>query len=186
MEKQTIWNMRNWMWFLAIYLSFSLQNIFAEPTPTYSLATCQPIGKVPPVVFTFNCIDGQPGDTICIPVTVTNFSQIVIAQFEIYWNSDVLDYIEIKNPGIAQINLNGDFNLSGPNALKFIPLNFDLFNGESLPDGSTIFEVCFRIIGTPGSTSNVGISPFFDFEVADINSVIPSDSINCNMTVSNA
>ncbi len=186
MENQTIWNMRKWMWFLAICLSFSLQHIFAEPTPAYSLSTCQSNGHVPPVVFTFNCVNGQPGDTICVPVTVSNFNQIVIAQFEIYWNSDVLDYIEIKNPGIAQINLNGDFNLSGPNALKFIPLNFDLFNGESLPDGSTIFEVCFRIIGTPGSTSNVGISPFFDFEVADINSVVPSDSIGCNMTVSNA
>lgn len=138
---------------------------------------------IDPVIFSFNCIDGQPGDTVCIPVTVQNFNDILIAQFEIIWNSDVLDYIRIQNAAPIGISINGDFNLSGPNALKFIPLGFDPDNGETLPDGATIFEVCFRIIGVPGATSHIGISPYFDFEVADLSGVIPSDSVGCVMTV---
>ncbi|MEP6646197.1 MAG: cohesin domain-containing protein, partial [Saprospiraceae bacterium] len=186
MDNQTTRKTRRWMWFVVICLGFSSHSLFAAAYYHTTPGTSQTKSGVPPVVFTFNCLDGQPGDTICVPVTVTNFNKVVIAQFEIHWNSDVLDFIQIKNPGLANINLNGDFNLSGPNALKFIPLNFNLFTGETLPDGATVFEVCFRIIGTPGATSNVGISPFFDFEVADINSVIPSDSVSCNMTVDNA
>ncbi len=185
MENQTIRNMRSWMWFLAVFLGFSLQNLNAN---NFSLSPddliLQP-SSGGAVTFTFNCLDGQPGDTICVPVTVTNFNNIVIAQFEIIWNSDVLDYIGISNPGTPSINVNADFNLSGPNALKFIPLGFPI-NGESLPDGTTLFEVCFRIIGFPGSTSSVGISPYFDFEVADNVGVVPSDSVSCTMTVSNA
>src|SRR4029078_9577027 len=114
-----------------------------------------------------------------------NFTDIVIAQFEIFWNSNVLDYIKVQNPGSPSINVNSDFNLSGPNALKFIPLGFPI-NGESLPDGTVLFEICFRIIGTPGSMSSVGISPYFPFEVADINGVVPSESVSCTMTVDNA
>ncbi|MEO5906225.1 MAG: SprB repeat-containing protein, partial [Saprospiraceae bacterium] len=118
-------------------------------------------------------------------MTVQNFIEITIAQFEIIWDSDVLDYINVTNPGSPSINVNADFNLSGPNALKFIPLGFPI-DGESQPDGTVLFEVCFRIIGIPGSTSNIGISPYFDFEVADVNGVIPSDTVSCNMIVNPA
>ncbi|HZV68215.1 MAG TPA: gliding motility-associated C-terminal domain-containing protein [Saprospiraceae bacterium] len=185
MENQAIWKMRRWLCFLAFCLSFSSTNLIAGSPFNFTPVTNQPSGSLPPVVFTFNCIDGEPGDTICVPVTVTGFVNIVIVQMEIIWDSDVLDFIEISNIALPNINT-ADFNHSGPNALKFIPLNLDLTNGETLPDGSTLFEVCFRIIGTPGSSSVVGVSPYFDFEVADIVSVIPSDSVSCTMNVTNA
>ncbi len=185
MENQTFWLMRRWIWFIAISLGFSIQNGYTGDSSLNLRETSLTTSSASPVTFTFNCIDGQPGDTICLPVTVTDFDEIVIAQFEIVWNSDVLDYIEIINPGTPSINVNADFNLSGPNALKFIPLGFPI-DGESLPDGTILFEVCFRIIGIPGSTSSVGISPFFEFEVADENGVVPADSVSCSMTVSNA
>lgn len=138
-----------------------------------------------PVIFDFDCIDGEPGDTVCIPIRVQDFTDIVIAQFEIIWDSNILDYLNVRNPGTPSINVLADFNQSGPNALKFIPLGFPI-DGESLPDGSILFEVCFRIIGTPGSTSPIGISPFFDFEVADINGVVPANFTPCTVTVENA
>jgi gliding motility-associated-like protein len=182
MEYQTK-KIRLWLLLLAFFAGFSTPTIFSQ-----DLVTIKAIPSsrgIDPVIFTFNCINGQPGDTICLPVTVENFNDIVIAQFEITWNSDVLDYIKVQNPGTPSVNVNSDFNLSGPNALKFIPLGFPI-NGESLPDGTTLFEICFRIIGTPGSMSCVGISPYFPFEVADINGVVPADSVDCCMTVDNA
>src|SRR5688572_24449399 len=147
MENLTSWRIRVWVLFVITWagLSGSLSaapDLFRE---SVSIAA-----GVDPVIFTFNCIDGKPGDTICIPVTVENFDDIAIFQFEIIWNSNVLDFINIQNPGTPSINVNADFNLSGPNSLKVIPLGFPI-SGESLPDGTVLFEICFRIIGIPAS-----------------------------------
>ena len=185
MENLHVKNIRKWMLLLAIFTGFSIQTGISSELVSIRDLTTSPQAGVDSVTFTFGCLNGEPGDTICVPVTVENFNDIVIAQFEIFWNSSVLDYIEISNPGSPSINVNADFNLSGPNALKFIPLGFPI-NGESLPDGTVLFEICFRIIGFPGSASCIGISPYFDLEVADINGVIPSDSNNCCMMVDNA
>lgn len=185
MENLHVKNIRKWIFILSIFTGFFVQPGLANDLISYREVDAKASNGIDPVIFSFGCINGEPGDTICIPVTVQNFNDIVIAQFEIYWNSNVLDYIEISNPGSPSINVNADFNLSGPNALKFIPLGFPI-DGETLPDGTVLFEICFRIIGFPTSTSCVGISPYFDFEVADVNGVVPSDSINCCMTVQNA
>lgn len=157
---------------------FSLLSSFAFPQPA-------PASRLAPVIFEFECFDGNPGDIVCIPLHVHDFTDIVIAQFEIFWNSDVLEYINVQSPGLPQINLAADFNQTGPNALKFIPLGFPL-DGVSLPDDAVLFEVCFRIIGSPGQQSVLTISPFYTFEVADIVDVVPADSIPCTMTVLDA
>ena len=144
MQDQTK-KIRLWLFFLAVFAGFSTPQIFSQDL--VSIKAVPAVRGVDPVIFTFNCINGQPGDTICLPVTVENFDDIVGGQFEITWNSDVLDYIKVQNPGTPSVNVNSDFNLSGPNALKFIPLGFPIA-GESLPDGTVLFEICFRIIGT--------------------------------------
>ncbi len=182
MQDQTT-KIRLWLFILALSTGFSTPHIFSQDLVSIKAITSH--RGVDPVIFTFNCINGQPGDTICLPVTVENFEDIVGAQFEITWNSNVLDYIKVQNPGTPSINPNSDFNLSGPNALKFIPLGFPIA-GESLPDGTVLFEICFRIIGTPGSMSCVGISPYFPFEVANADGIVPADSVDCCMTVDNA
>jgi gliding motility-associated-like protein len=182
MEDQTK-KIRLWLLLLAFFAGFSTPTVFCQDPVTIKITPST--RGIDPFHLDFNCINGQPGDTICIPVTVENFVDIVIVQMEITWNSNVLDYIKVQNPGTPSINVNSDFNLSGPNALKFIPLGFPI-NGESLPDGTVLFEICFRIIGTPGSMSCVGISPYFPYQAADINGEIPSDFDSCCMTVDNA
>jgi hypothetical protein len=41
-------------------------------------------------------------------------------------------------------------------------------------------------VGTPGSTSSISISPFFDFEAVNAFGSVPVDSVSCNLTVQNA
>ncbi len=182
MENQTK-KIRFWLLLVALFAGFSTPTLFSQDLVT--VKTVSSSMGIDPFHLSFNCLDGKPGDTICIPVTVENFNDIVIVQMEIIWNSNVLDYIKVQNPGTPFINVNSDFNLSGPNALKFIPLGFPI-NGESLPDGTVLFDICFRIIGTPGSTSCVGISPYFPYQAADVTGEIPSDFDSCCMTVDNA
>lgn len=170
--------LQTWFKLCACIVGFFLLSSFANPANN-------PPSRLVPVTFEFECTDGNPGDIICVPVHVHDFTDIVIAQFEIFWNSDVLEYINVQNPGLGQINLAADFNQTGPNALKFIPLGFPI-DGVSLPDNAVLFEVCFRVIGAPGDQSVVTISPYYTFEVADVLDVVESDSIPCTMTVLNA
>ncbi len=180
MGKLTCWLRRVWVCCVVWCVGFSCQLVMAgSPAPLAIQAGTDP------VVFTFNCVDGQPGDTVCIDITVTDFTNIAGGQFEIIWDSDVLDYIRVQNPGTPSINVNSDFNQSGPNALKFIPLNFPI-SGITLPDGTVLFEICFRIVGLPGTNSVVGISPFFEFEIANDIGVIPAEFESCVTTVSGA
>src|SRR5687768_10983059 len=102
MENLTPKNIPLCLLILSFWFGFSGQ-VFSTPGSTENPLSSTDRG-VDPVLFTFNCLDGQPGDTICIPVTVENFTDIVIAQFEIFWDSDVLDYIRIQNPGLPEIN----------------------------------------------------------------------------------
>ncbi len=185
MENQHGKIIRKWVCLLAILAGFSATSGYASGLYDSAVTTDLQTRGGDPVTFSFGCINGTPGDTICVPVTVENFEQIVIFQYEIFWNSNVLDFVSIENVGSPNINVLTDFNLSGPNALKVIPLGFPL-DGETLPDGAVIFDICFRIVGFPDSTSCVGLSPYFDFEVADINGLVPGDSVNCCMTVEDA
>lgn len=182
MKYETAWKMARWLCLTALLVTFS-----APPVICKELVRIQPVVApaqgADPMILTFNCIDGEPGDTICIPVTVENFDAIVGLQFEVIWDSDVLDYIRVQNPGSTNISITADFNQSGPNALKFIPLNLPPITGETLPDGAVLFEICFRVIGIPQSTSCIGVSPYFDYEVANVDSIIIADSIPCCMTV---
>nr|MDQ3017408.1 cohesin domain-containing protein [Bacteroidota bacterium] len=183
MENLTFWLRRVWVCCVIWCVGFSCQTLLASSSLTSTINYSQ--AGTDPVIFTFNCFDGQPGDTVCIQVTVQNFTDIAGGQFEIIWDSDVLEYIRVQNPGTNGININGDFNQSGPNALKFIPLGFPI-TGVTLPDGTVLFEICFRIVGLPGSMSPVGISPFFEFEIANDIGVIPSEFVSCTTTVSDA
>ena len=186
MENLTFWNKRVWYWIVAFWVGFSGLTASASASNIEIDFSKASLSGADPLIFTFDCTDGRPGDTICVPVSVQNFNDILIFQFEITWNSDVLDFIEVQNPGSPSINIGSDFNLSGPNSLKVIPLGFPPIDGESQPDGTVMFELCFRIIGIPGSTSSVGVSPYFDFEAVDTMGLVEVDSVNCMMTVQNA
>lgn len=177
-------NWRIWVYILLIFNIIPLSATSTIPCP-YSCPYESGRAAVP-VIFNFNCIDGEPGDIICIPITVEDFTNIVIIQLEILWDHEILEYVSVGNPGNTPgLNLNSDFNQSGPNTLRVIPLGFPP-SGITLPDGATIFEICFRIIGTPGSQSCIDISPYFEFEVVDVNGVVPSMANECCMTVLDA
>lgn len=89
-----------------------------------------------------------PGETICIPLTAKDFTDILTMRFTLYWNEDKLAFqhinslhAEFADASFYQINdvVNG----------KII---FDWFtnasDGLTLPDHESIFEVCFLVTGS--------------------------------------
>ena len=134
------------------------------------------------ITFDFQCVDGQPGETVCVDVVVTDFIQVASMQISVTWDPTVLDYRGVQNEA-----LNGALsNDPGPLEMIYIWLDPTVM-GVSLPDGTTLFQICFEIIGPPGTSSPVGISGFGFTEIGDPDSnIIPVSSSDCQINVLNA
>ncbi|MEO1624215.1 MAG: gliding motility-associated C-terminal domain-containing protein [Bacteroidota bacterium] len=95
------------------------------------------------------------GDTVCIPVTIRGFNDIVAMTFAIQWDDSVLDFVSAT-----------PFN--SPNQTILAPPNGNRFNyvyssitglGQSLPDGDTLIVLCFEVVGAVGSSGDVEFVP---------------------------
>ncbi len=127
-------------------------------TFTIDMNVCNPSDNV---TLTFPDTIVPPGGTVCIPVTVQNFA-ILSGSFSITWDETVLDYIDLQNvnPVIDTVfsqaaNLN-----TQQTSLGF--LGVQIFNNVNpttifIPDGSTLFEICFTAIGGLGDCSGLGV-----------------------------
>jgi gliding motility-associated-like protein len=97
----------------------------------------------------------DPNATICIPITVNNFRNVVGFQFAVTWDPTILRYNQFVLPSPPPI---GDivFNANGPNG-EFRAI-WDNSNPINLPDGTVLFELCFEAIGNPGDSSYIRIT----------------------------
>lgn len=98
-------------------------------------------------------VEGNFGEQVCVDVDVVNCNEITSFQFSTNWNSGpndpIADFCEVQVtgaiPGFTQSNF--DF---GNTALGLLTVSWnDNNNPITLPDGETIFKVCFKIIGPP-------------------------------------
>lgn len=99
-----------------------------------------------------------PNEEFCVEVSVNNFVDLQGFQGSIRWNPNLLEFIEIRNENLPAGQL-----IFGPvvNGTRTTLWFGDDPDGASLPDGTVIFEICFRAIGDPGNTADVfmGSSP---------------------------
>jgi gliding motility-associated-like protein len=106
------------------------------------------------VTFSLPAVSALPGDNICVDVKVENFDSIASMQFSIQWDPTVVEFISkgAFNPALTGFGTgNVNENVAGGTiAVSWFDV---LTNGITLPDTSTIFEICFRVIGTLGEES---------------------------------
>ncbi len=100
--------------------------------------------------------NGNVGEEICIAITISNFKNINTAQFSINYNPTVVQAFEIRNitTQLLFFNIN---NIIIDQNKKAIRVSWDDANtvGQDLPDNTVLFEICFKLIGPPGSCSPV-------------------------------
>ncbi len=110
-----------------------------------------------PVLFSSSTVNGAPGDTVCVEITVDNLVDVTNIQFTLEWDPAILDFIDVQNlsTGLPALD-DGSFNTAqtGSGLLPFAWLDF-LGSSNTLPDGSVLFEVCFEVIGGLGQSSPV-------------------------------
>lgn len=109
-----------------------------------------------PVEFNFPSISGNPGDNVCIPLTVMNFDSIDSFGGSVNWNPNLLEYTGVQNFGVAGLSA-ADFS-NTPGNLLYAWADLTANNPETLADGTTLFEICFDLVGAPGTSSSVTVS----------------------------
>ncbi len=105
--------------------------------------------------FSIDPINAGAGDEVCVPIVVTGFECINTIQFSITFDEDVLEYDrlgEVNLAGFGSANLG---TLNADNGVLTVVWSDSGTDGETLPDGSTIFELCFNVIGAEGSTGMI-------------------------------
>jgi len=90
---------------------------------------------------------------VCIPISVTGFKSINAMQFSLGWDTSRIKFTKIQNfAGLTSFD-QSSFNLALTNSGKLVSVWFDPnTTGQTVADGTNIFEVCFRYTGPcPGS-----------------------------------
>ncbi len=112
----------------------------------------------PTVSITAGTVAAPPGEEICIPLTVTNFQNITHVEMPIEWDPTVLEYVTINTVGLTGLS-SADFEIKDviDGKLQLITWDSPTDEGITLPDGSTIFEVCFRVTGELGDETAIAL-----------------------------
>ena len=123
-----------------------------------NMSACNPADNV---ILTFPDDVVPPNSQICVPITVENFS-IFSGAFSVEWDETVLQYDSIQNvnPLISAslspatlnetLTANGLLGVSISNTSNPVTIN--------IPDGSTLFEICFTAVGQLGDCSGLSVT----------------------------
>ncbi len=94
---------------------------------------------------------GANGETVCVEVSTQGFTNILGMQFSINWDPSALQFTEVgafNLEGLNEATFNTDDVAEGKLGLQW---NDPAVNeGITVPNGTVIFNVCFRIVGDGG------------------------------------
>jgi len=112
---------------------------------------------------------GASGTTVCVQVSASGFRKIISMQYSMKWDTQVLEFTGVKDfrlPFLTQDNFGLGKSKSGQLTFAWIDNNL---KGITLPDGSPIFQLCFRLKGKSGSAGAISFSPQpTPYEVANV------------------
>ncbi len=101
----------------------------------------------------------DPGEQFCIPVTVSGFTNILSMQFSINYDASALMFTGAQSfnanmPGFSDNNMAN----ATPGAITFSWID-QMNGGTTLPDGSTMLELCFQVVGDNTSVISFSGTP---------------------------
>ena len=102
--------------------------------------------------FTAGSMIAEPGTTIEVPVTVSQFDSIAGFQLSMNWDADVLSFNAITQFDLDNID-NFDYNAGADDTLTMFWFAEDVETGYSVDDGHQIFTLEFTVVGAIGDSS---------------------------------
>ncbi|MEM9918611.1 MAG: T9SS type A sorting domain-containing protein [Bacteroidota bacterium] len=96
----------------------------------------------------------KKGDRIQVDVTTNDFDSLIVLQFPMVWDSEVLDFVEVDNATL--VSALPTFNTGGVDTgVLFFVWTEDSLDPVTKEDGDLIFSVTFDVIGEPGDESTI-------------------------------
>lgn len=114
-----------------------------------------------------NSVIGACGSTSCIQFTVDNFITVGAMEFSLVYDPAVLQFNRFQNFGPLPAFGEGNTNLLSPGTLRVVWFNGNAQN-DTLPNGTTLFEICFDVIGTGGQSSEITLGTNPPVMISDI------------------
>lgn len=118
-----------------------------------------------PFEFEINISDeaGTQGSEACVDFAVTNFNSLTVLDFSVNWDISVIEFSHVDMllgnlPNFNQNSFDDDILFTEDGELPITWQSTNQITGESVPDGTVIFQVCYTIIGVAGECSPVTIS----------------------------
>ena len=108
------------------------------------------------VTFVASNETADPGDEVCVSISVQNFEDVALAEFTLTYDASILEYEQVRNPNLPGLS-GASFNLVSPGELR-LSWNTPTGAGITSPDGDVIFDVCFTVIGSNGTSSTIDFS----------------------------
>lgn len=91
-----------------------------------------------------------PGEEVCLPVTCQNFTDVAAMQFSINWDPDIIDYSDLVLGDLDGLELSSFGTLEVEEGALRVAWFDPGTTGNTLPDGTTLFEICFVPTGPAG------------------------------------
>jgi len=95
----------------------------------------------------------EPGTSICVPFNAFNFTNVGSIQTAFTWDPTVLEYTSFNQAALNNIDVNPNFTSSGE--LRLVWLVDFTRTQVTEPDNTTLFELCFDVIGGNGEETDI-------------------------------
>lgn len=139
-------------------------------------------GQTNGITFIAEHVTGETGTQVCVPIKVANFDQVISFQYELEWDPAIISFVDILDGAgqpLSPIGSGNPLGLLNPNPPAIgnfgttntnngvLSLSWDNGSGVTLTDQTSIYQVCYDIVGATGETSPINYGG--TIEVADIN-----------------
>jgi gliding motility-associated-like protein len=98
----------------------------------------------------------NPGEKVCVDITVKDFLAVTDMRFSISWDRNILRFEGVENINLRSLEQN-DFNLSNI-VSGILTLNWSDTTGVLLQNNTRIFSLCFTAVGPVGSFTPIAFT----------------------------
>jgi hypothetical protein len=147
----------------ANFMNTSTLNVFYAALVAFAavISPTKTMAQDPPLIFDFCDVYGEPGDTVCVPIICTNFTDVISMQWSMHFDPTFMKFVEDK----FNEDLPSDGNLTTESGLVdqgllIMPWYsiFGVLTGASLDDGVILVELCFEIQQNASGYSEIEVS----------------------------
>ncbi len=101
-------------------------------------------------------LTGSIGSTVCAPVTVADFNNILSMQFSLTWDPTILQFDNVSTLTLPNFDVADNIGQTSTDEGILTVSWFDTnFTGLDIPDDSQILDVCFVVLGPGGAVGNI-------------------------------